>query len=177
MMQGVMGAKVKLSVAAVMVAGAMSLTACGDNSVVQNGYVAARFDGNTVTNEQVQNALIDVRKVNAEFDSQSAAVFLALNPQLTRLAGQYGVATSAAQAKAAFPATVKNPSQSAIDVVQSSMDFQNLRSSEQGQPALAKLISTADVQLNPRYGTWKKGVGPTSTVPNYISASPAAAAS
>lgn len=177
MMQGVMGAKMKLAVAATMAAGAMALSGCGSNSLVQNGYVAARYDGTTVTNEQVQDALIDVRKVNADFDSQSAAVFLALNPQLSQLAGKYGVATSAAQAKAAFPATVKNPSTSAISVVQSSMDFQALRSSQQGQPALAKLISTADVQLNPRYGTWQKGTGPTSIAPNWISASPAPAAS
>ncbi|KYH45697.1 hypothetical protein [Branchiibius sp. NY16-3462-2] len=177
MMHGVMGAKVKLAIAATMAAGAMALSGCSSNSLIQNGYVAARFDGNTVTNQQVQDALLDVRKVNAQFDSQSAAVFLALNPQLSQLAGKYGVATSTAQAKAAFPATVKNPSTSAISVVQSSMDFQALRSSEQGQPALAKLISTADVELNPRYGTWQKGVGPTSVAPNWISASPAAAAS
>ena len=172
MMLGVMGARVKLVVAATMAAGAMALSGCGSDSLIQNGYVAARFDGNTVSNQQVQDALIDVRKVNAGFDSQSAAVFLALNPRLTELAGKYGVATSEAQAKAVFPTTVINPSASAISVVQSSMDFQALRSSEQGQPALANLITSADVQLNPRYGTWKKGDGPTSTAPNWISAAP-----
>ena len=177
MMQGVMGVRVKLAVVATMAAGAMALSGCGSSKLIHDGYVAARFDGTTVTNEQVQDALIDVRKVNADFDSQSAAVFLALNPKLTALAGKYGVATSDAQAKAAFPATVKNPSTSAVSVVQSSMDFQALRSSEQGQPALANLINTADVQLNPRYGTWQKGVGPTSVAPNWISASPTTAAS
>lgn len=166
------GVTVKAAAAGAVVLGAMTLTGCGSSSVIHNGSVAATYGDTTVTNTQVQQALTDVRKVNKDFDAQSAVVFLALNPQLSKLAGQYGVATSATQAKAAFPATVKNPSTSAVQVVQASMDFQNLRSSEQGEPALEKLINTADVQLNPRYGTWKKGYGPTSTPGNWMSATP-----
>lgn len=168
------GVKVKAAAAGAMVLGAVTLTGCGSDGLIHDGSVAATYGDTTVTNTQVQQALTDVRKVNQDFDAQSAVVFLALNPKLSQLAGQYGVATSKAQAQAAFPATVKNPSASAVQVVQASMDFQNLRSSEQGEPALGKLIGTANVQMNPRYGTWKKGYGPTSVPGNWFSKTPSA---
>lgn len=164
--------KVKAAAAGAIVLGTLTVTGCGSSGLMHDGSVAATYGGTTVSNTHVQQALTDVRKVNKDFDAQSAVVFLALNPRLSTLAGQYGVATSKAQATAAFPAAVKNPSTAAIEVVQASMDFQNLRSSAQGQPALDKLIATADVRMNPRYGTWKKGYGPTSLPGNWMSATP-----
>lgn len=154
--------RVTTAVAALAVATALS--GCGTSPGT-----AASYRGEKVTTEQVQDAVTDITKEapSSNFDGTSAAVFMVLGPQMEQIAKKYGVYSSIDAAKAAFK-TVKDPSQSAIRTVQGSMHFSNLRESQQGGPALQKLFKDADVKLNPRYGTWKKGEGPVSQTGNWI---------
>lgn len=154
----------RVTTAGAALAVATALSGCGTSPGT-----AASYQGQKVSTEQVQDAVTDItaEAPSSNFDGTSAAVFMVLGTQMEQLAKKYGVYSSTDAAKAAFK-KVTDPSQAAIRTVQGSMHFAKLRESRQGGPALQRLFKDADVKLNPRYGTWKKGEGPVSQTGNWI---------
>lgn len=162
----------RVTAAVAALAAASALTGC------DTGSTAASYDGHTVSTSAVEDAVRDITKEapQSNFDNASAAVFLVLGDSLSTLAKKYGVYNSTAQAKAIFR-SLKSPSASAVEAVQGSLNFTALRDDAKGNAALQSLVTKADVKLNPRYGTWVKGQGPTTTVGNWIKSTPELAAS
>ncbi|AKU15938.1 hypothetical protein [Luteipulveratus mongoliensis] len=153
---------------------AMAVTGCG---VLEDGSTAATYNGNRVTTDQVQDAVKDIAKAepNANFDAQTAAIFLALRPRLNQMATSYGVGVSRDQA--ARTLGLSGATGAGIDTVQANLAFGALNENAGGKVALAKLLQTADIDLNPRYGAWKKGGQPGPAANNWLKkpAAPAAA--
>ena len=146
-------------VAPALVVATLTLTGCG-GGLMTDGSKAASYGDTTVTTQQVQDALSDLTKASpGGVDGQTVAVFLALRPQLTALAGRYGIGVSRDQAADSLT-SVPDPSAAAIDTVQSNNALAALREDPRSQAAVQRLINEADIDLNPRYGTWVKGHGP-----------------
>ncbi|MDE9364335.1 hypothetical protein PZ938_01840 [Luteipulveratus sp. YIM 133132] len=140
-----------------LLAGAtLAVSGCG--GLMSDGRTAATYGDTTVTTAQVQDAVKDVSRVAPQtgFDGQSAAIFLALRPKLNELAARYDLGVSRDQAEKALQ-PVADPSNAGIDAVQSNLTFGTLRDNPRSQTALATLVRSADIKLNPRYGRWSKG--------------------
>lgn len=145
----------------------LSVAGCG---VLDDGSKAASYQDNTVSTSQVQDAVrdIDAAAPTSGVTGQRVAILLALRPAVTDLAAKYGVGISTGDVEnlfyqQGFPRS-KTPSASAVQAIQTQNLLSNLGDSPKGSPALTKLINGANIDLNPRYGTWKKGgqIGPAS---------------
>lgn len=170
--------RTRLATATLAGGAALTLASCG---VLHDGGTAATYKDTTVSVEQVQDAVTDIRKVapTAELDGQRAALLLALRPALAQLGARNGVGVSDAQItdsfhKQGFPQD-QTPAASAVQVIQADGLLSGLQENPAGAAALQKLLSTADIDLNPRYGTWKRGgqVGPAAN--NWLKVAPAPA--
>ncbi|TWP33475.1 hypothetical protein [Leekyejoonella antrihumi] len=146
---------------------AVSLSACGTSGLMHSGDTAGSFDGTTVTTTQVQSAVKQIGTVSQGFDGESATAFMLLLPKLEQIGQKYGIAVSEAQVRAMFPASM-DLSSATVTTARGSVLFTKLAQNAQAQPAVAKLLKTADVQLNPRYGQWVKGKGPTQDLAPWI---------
>ncbi|GAB3588520.1 hypothetical protein [Calidifontibacter terrae] len=145
-----------------------AVTGLGLAGCSNDGSVAASLGSTHVSSSEVQSAVDDITKEQpkSQFDPQSAIAYLVLGPSINDLAKKYGVFVSTAQAKAQFK-TVE-PSQAAVSTVQSNLNMGNLQNSATGSAAFGKLLKTAKVKMNPRYGQWVAGQGPNSGDGNWI---------
>lgn len=145
-----------------------AVTALGLSGCSHDGSVAASLGDTSVSSDQVQSAVADIttEQPAAQFDAQSAIAYLVLGPSISRIAKQNGVYVSVDQARAGFKKV--NPSQSAIETVQSNLNLGKLRETESGSAAFGKLLKDAKVTMNPRYGRWVTGEGPNADDGNWI---------
>ncbi len=146
----------------------LAVSAFGLSACSHDGSVAASYGDTTVTSDQVQSAVDDIvaEQPKSQFDPQSAIAYLVLGPSINDLAKKYGVYVSADQARAQFKKT--QPSQAAVDTVQSNLNMTNLRDNDKGSAAFNNLLQKAKVSMNPRYGQWVVGEGPNSDDGNWI---------
>lgn len=151
------------------VAAATALTGCGTSGVFTDGGIAAKYGDTTVSTTQVQDVVADLRSINpqTQISGQQAAVLLALAPSINRLAAQQGVAISPSMVEQTFAQNgLRDPDPATIAMTRANGELgQLLQGRAAGQDAVNKLINTADVQLNPRYGSYAKGgaIGPAPT--------------
>ncbi len=140
-------------------AAAFALTACGSNGVMHDGRVAGTYDGQSVSNHEVQTAMKQISTVSQQgVDGESATAFILLLPKLEKIGQKHGVVVSVSQIRSAFPKNT-DLKPATIKAARGSMLFGQLQQSAPKQ--VAKLLKNADVKLNPRYGRWVKGKGPS----------------
>lgn len=151
------------------VATATALTGCGTSGVFTDGGVAATYGDTTVSTTQVQDVVADLRSINpqTQISGQQAAVLLALAPAIGRIAAQNGAAISSSMVEQTFAQNgLRDASPATISMTRANGELgQLLQGRAAGQEAINRLINTADVQLNPRYGSYAKGgaIGPAPT--------------
>lgn len=158
--------RTRLAAGVAAAAVAVSLSACSQ-TLMHDGATAGSLGGTSVSTTQVQDAVDQIGKVAPGFDGESATAFILLLPKLEQIGHKFGVTVSAADAKAALPHT-PDPTNATVEAARGSLLFTKLQNLPQGQQAIKKLLETADVQLNPRYGQWVKGKGPTKNLAPWI---------
>lgn len=156
------------------------VSGCGAGGVFTDGSVAARNGGTTVTTEQVQTALRQIAPLDSEgtFKAPQAATLLALEPQVDRAARATGVGVSDDEVRQLFVRVkVADPSPSAVAAVRTSSQISSLtRGTSQQMAAIQRVLDTAKVELNPRYGRYAKGGEIARASTNWLKASDPAAA-
>lgn len=137
------------------------VSGCGTSGVFTDGSVAARNGTTTVTTDQVQTALQQIAPLDGEgsFKAPQAATLLALQPEVNRVARATGVGVSDDEVRELFRRVkVDNPTPSAIGAVRTSSQISTLtRGTSQQMSAIQRVLDTAKVELNPRYGRYGKG--------------------
>lgn len=148
----------------------LGLSACGDQGVMHRGDTAATLGGNTVTTSEVQDALGDLQKIapNANITGARVAAVLALAPRVNEVATAHGARISPEQAKATLreSGSKVDPSQGALEVLATENELSKLVNGTSAQQnAINRVLNSADVKMNPRYGQWGKGgsYGPAPT--------------
>src|SRR5699024_7372672 len=105
--------------------------------------------------------------VSQGFDGESAAAFILLLPKLEKIGHQYGLAVSASDVKAMFPGST-DLAESTVQAARGSVLFTRLRQHPKAAKQVEHLLKNADVDLNPRYGQWIHGQGPTKQLSPWI---------
>lgn len=148
----------------------LGLSACSSQGVWHHGGTAATLGDTQVGTAQVQTALDDLQALapDAQITGSRVAAVLALTPSVNSIAEQHGASVTQAQARQAFQQgeTSRTPSQGALKVLATESELSKLvQGTSAQQSAITKLLNTADVQMNPRYGVWRKGgsYGPAAT--------------
>lgn len=167
--------RTRLTAVAVVAAAAVSLSACSTDSLMHSGDTAGSYDGVTVTTTQVQSAVKQIGTVAQGFDGESATAFMLLLPQLEKIGQKYGITVSEADVTAMFPKSLQL-SDATIRTARGSVLFTKLNQNPAAAKDVQNLLKNADVTLNPRYGQWVKGEGPTNNLAPWIKASAAATA-
>lgn len=142
----------------------LTLAACGSEGVLTNGGTAATFGDYTVSTDEVSNAVTDINRFEqqAGITGQQAAVLLALEPEVSKLAARYGARMSASQVQEQYSTQMPRGvdlNDAAVRTLQSSAQLGALTNGKdpRGAQAAQKLITGADIELNPRYGEYNKG--------------------
>lgn len=155
------------SVALALTAGSVvTLTACGSGGVMTNGSTAATLGAHTVSTSEVQHVVSDINTVDSQggISGQQAAVLLVLEPEVSKIAARYGATTTDSEVDQEFSSRLpegKKLNPATVRVLKSNAQLNKLVNGQnkQGAAKVTKLIKTADVQLNPRYGEFSaKGV-------------------
>lgn len=160
----------------VLAAGALvSLSACGSDGVMTNGSTAATFGSHTVSTDAVQQAVTDINVADPQgtISGPQAALFLALEPRISKLASRYGATTTPSEVEQEFANRMprgRTLSAAAIGVLRANTQATKLsRSQDPKAPAaLQKLINSAEVKLNPRYGEFTTKDGLRAASANWI---------
>lgn len=165
------------SAALALTAGSVvALTGCGSGGVMTDGGTAATFGSYSVSTNEVQHAVSDINAVDSQngITGQQAAVLMVLEPEVTKIAARYGARTTASEVDQEFTTRLPegkslNPATVRVLIANTQLNklanSQNKRASSQ----VLKLIRTADIDLNPRYGEFsEKGVRKAPT--NWIDA-------
>lgn len=152
----------RLPAVAAALALAASLTACGEDGVLRDGSVAATYGSTTVSTDQVQRALADLQAFapDAQITGARTAVVLALAPTINRMAARHGVSMSQDEARRAFAEgrTGRTPSAEALTALATESEVSRLVNGKAaGQQEVNRVLDRADIELNPRYGQWRKG--------------------
>ena len=167
---------VRLTAVAAAAAVVVSLSACSSSGLMHEGKTAGSYDGRTVTNSQVQSAVDQIGKVSPGFDGESATAFMLLLPDLEQIGHKYGIAVSEGQVRGMFPKSM-DLSDATVQAARGSVLFTQIKQKPQALKEMQKLLKTAQVKLNPRYGQWEKGKGPQKALAPWIKANKTSTAS
>ncbi len=158
------------ALAALVVAGAMSLTGCGGDE----GGAAARYDGETVvTVRELQSATEDVNLSLAERQpgqvatAQDVLSLLVLAPVITETAKADGIDVPAAAAiRPNLTGGDDGVSDTAVEFFRTSLAASQM-TPQQLEQAITKAIE-GGIEINPRYGTFDPMQGIVQQQPNWI---------
>ncbi|WP_018158244.1 hypothetical protein [Demetria terragena] len=142
---------------------ALALTACGSDGVMNHGSTAATMGSYAVSTDEVQDAVSDITKYdkNSGITGQQAAVLMVLEPEITKVAARNNATVSPSQVREEYAtqmpkgATLSDP---AVRTILASVQLRALGAKGQAVATQTqKLVTTADIDLNPRYGEFDKG--------------------
>lgn len=148
------------TVAGVALAAALTLSGCAG----QNPDTAATVNGTVITEHDVTAVSRDMASMpttGPSVTNQDILVTLILRPFVVDAAQRTGTMVSPAEARQLLGDGLPNPSQQTVNFAQTSLISRRLPQAE-----LAKVVQqfrTADVKVNPRYGTLdpQRGLVPT----------------
>lgn len=154
----------RIALAAAGALAALGLTACGsaNTAAVVNGDVISEQDAQTAA-QQITEAF-DLQTPLTTTDAVSSLV---LAPFVIDAAADSGHPVSAEAARAALSA-IDDPNEAAVTLVRANSAYQVLTNADHA--AILEEISKADVQVNPRYGTFDPSQGVVPNQPNWIKA-------
>lgn len=151
------------SLAAVAAAAALALTGCAtaDTAAVVNGAVISESDAQEVV-RQIKQA-----QPQAQIDTPAAVQALVFAPFINEAAAKGGKGQTDSSAKAALGSNVAEPTRATLEVVKASIATNDL--TEQERMQITQQIASADIKLNPRYGTFdQKNLRFAAAGPNWI---------
>lgn len=165
---------IRAAVAAVTACCALTLTGCGNDSVIHNGSDGVSFSGGSATAADLQTASVQITQALGQgtITPGDVATVLALGPAAVKLGQQHDVAVSETQIQSAYPAVKFN--QTALQALQSNDLLSQLQTAD--PTGVATLLKTAQVTLNPRYGTWVAGQGAVAASEPWIKSTPSSSA-
>lgn len=163
---------VGIAALAVLVTG---VSGCGSSELFHDSTTAASYNGSSVSIDQVRQAVSQIKTAfgsgAADFNSQSAITYLLFANDFQRVAAQSGGAFSAAQARMEFEQRkVANPSTAAITALRSNIALGNIGNNPQSSAEITKIVKSASVQINPRFGQWDGVKGVVATDQPWITA-------
>ncbi len=153
-----------MAVVGVAAVAALGLSGCGGADT------AAVVDGDVIT---VQDAQTAAQQINEAFDLQQpltttdAVASLVTAPFIIRAAQKAGHPQTSTAARAAMP-KLSDPSQETIDLVRANNAVRTLDQDTQNQ--ILDDIAKADVEINPRFGSFDPQQGMVAEKPNWIAA-------
>lgn len=161
-----MGAAVALST--------LALAGCGADGVLHNGSTALQYDGRTVTSQELQTATDQINKATGYgIDPTNVAQVLSIGPEIVKAGKAHGVVLSDTYLRNKYHKS--QLSDVAVEALRVNDISQQLSNSGDLTDADTKKIAGQDATLNPRYGAWVKGTGPTKAAEPWISPTPTAA--
>lgn len=151
----------------------VGVSGCGSSQLFHDSTTAASYDGTSVSVQQVQDAVTQIKQAfgsgASDFNSRTAITYLLFANDFQRIAAQQGGAFSAAQARQEFSQrNVTNPSSAAVDALRSNVALTNLGNSQAGVAQVTKVVNTAKVEVNPRFGRWGGANGVLATAEPWI---------
>jgi len=161
-------------VGAAVVTSTLALAGCGAGGVMHKGSTALQYDGRTVTSQQLQTATDEINKATGYgIDPANVAQVLSIGPEIIKAGKKHGVVYSDSYLRNKYK---KSPlSDVAVEALRVNDISQTLSNAGNLTKADTKKIAAQNATLNPRYGSWVKGTGPTSAPEPWISATPTAA--
>lgn len=161
----------RLAVGAAAAISTLALAGCGSGGVMHNGRAALTYDGHTVTSAQLQTATEQINKATGYgIDPANVAQVLSIGPEIIKAGKAHGLVYSDSYLRNKYN---KSPlSGVAVEALRVNDISQRLSDSGNLTKADAKKIAAQDATLNPRYGVWVKGTGPTKAAEPWISATP-----
>ena len=128
----------------------LALSACGS----QAPGAAAIVDGSTISDKDVQTVALELNTIaqgQTKLTPSVVLLNLILAPYVLSEAGRTGKTVPDAQARSVI-AKVPNPSPATMDFVRMQLAIPNL--STASKTAILAKLAKADVNVNPRYGTF-----------------------
>ncbi len=142
---------------------------------MHDGTTALTYDGQSVSNSQLQTATKDISNfVGASIDPSVVAGRLAVGPQIEKYAaakGQSPISDSVIQAQK--PNVELSPT--ALEALRVDALISTLANNgDLDNNSLQALTKKSNVTVNPRYGSWEKGKGMVADAHPWIQATPKA---
>lgn len=161
---------VGIAALAVIVTG---VSGCGSSQLFHDSNTAASYQGTSVSVEQVQDAVTQIKQAfgsgASDFNSRAAITYLIFAKDFQRIAAEQGGAFSADQARQEFSQRkVAEPSAAAISALRSNVALTNLGNSQAGIAEVSKVVNSAKVDVNPRFGRWGGANGVLATSEPWI---------
>lgn len=151
----------------------LALAGCGAGGVMHKGSTALQYDGRTVTTEQLQTATDEINKATGYgIDPANVAQVLSIGPEIIKAGKRHGVVYSDTYLRDKY--NKSKLSEVAVEALRVNDISQTLSDAGNLTKADTEKIGAQDATLNPRYGTWVKGTGPTTAPEPWISAAPSA---
>lgn len=149
----------------------LALMACGSDGVIHNGSDGVSYSGGSASSADLQSAASQITKAfESDVIAPSAVVsVLTLEPQVTKLGQQHGIAVSNDQITAAFPKVKFNST--ALSAMRCDELIAELEQAGVSDSQVKNMLQKAKVTINPRYGVWVPGQGAVSITEPWISAS------
>lgn len=172
--QAAWGRLARLAAGAAAAIGTLALAGCGAGGVMHDGSTAMTYDGQTVTSAQLQTATDEINKATGlGIEPANVAQVLSIGPEIVKVGAAHGVVFSDSYLRNKYN---KSPlSEVALEALRVNDISTQLSNSGNLTKADVAKIGAQNAMLNPRYGTWVKGKGPTVAPEPWISQAPATA--
>ncbi|MBB2894641.1 outer membrane murein-binding lipoprotein Lpp [Flexivirga oryzae] len=149
----------------------LALAGCGADGVMHRGSTALQYDGRTVTSQQLQTATDEINKATGYgIDPANVAQVLSIGPEIIKVGEKNGVVFSDSYLRNKYKKSTL--SDVAVEALRVNDISQTLSNAGNLTKADTEKIAAQNATLNPRYGSWVKGTGPTTAPEPWISASP-----
>lgn len=154
----------------------LALAGCGSGGVMHDGSTALTYDGQSVSNAQLQAATKQISTfVGGQIEPSMVAGRLALGPQVEKYAAKKGQSPiSDSQIQAQKPKV--HLSKIALEALRVDALITTLHNNGKiDEAGLEALTKKSNVTVNPRYGSWEKGKGIVAGSQPWIKATPTSA--